>query len=170
VLALTESIIGLFLLLAIVATAAGVGAWLFARILNRRRLRVESAGGDTRSWGGRDHERMRHKYFEKERRARAQRARTRHTRTAHGAADREPSSSSPPNVPGPVNLERLHRETLGLTDRITPETVRKAYKERVREYHPDRVARLGIKLRVLAEEETKRINEAYAYFRKRYGF
>jgi hypothetical protein len=25
-------------------------------------------------------------------------------------------------------------------------------------------------LRALAEEETKRINEAYAYFRKRYGF
>jgi hypothetical protein len=169
VLALPESIIGLFVLLAFVAMAAGVGAWLFARILNRRRLRVEATGGNTRSWGGRDHDRMRHKYFEKERRARAQRARTRHTHAAHGAADREPSSSAP-NVPGPVNLERLHRETLGLTARITPETVRKAYKERVREYHPDQVARLGVKLRVLAEEETKRINEAYAYFRKRYGF
>lgn len=169
-LALTESIIGLFVLLAFVAMAAGVGAWVLARVLNRRRLRVEAAGGATRSWGGRDHERMRHKYFEKERRARAQRARAQHARAAHGAADREPSASAAPNVPGPVNLERLHRETLGLRGQVTPETVRKAYKNRVREYHPDQVARLGIKLRVLAEEETKRINEAYAYFRKRYGF
>jgi DnaJ-domain-containing protein 1 len=149
---------------------AGVGAWALARVLNRRRVQAEMAGNAARSWGGRDHERMRHKYFEKERRARAQRARSQHARATHGAADRGPSASAEPNVPGPVNLERLHGETLGLKGRVTPDAVRKAYKARVREYHPDQVARLGIKLRLLAEEETKRINEAYAFFRKRYGF
>ncbi len=32
-------------------------------------------------------------------------------------------------------------------------------------YHPDRVVGLGAKLQRLAEEETKAINEAYAFFK-----
>jgi hypothetical protein len=161
--ALTESILALFIGLALLAMVAGVGALLWAKALSKRRLRAEMAGEAARSWGGRDHERVRTKYFDKERRAREVRARTRKFREAR--------RTSEPDVPtAPVNLERLHGETLGLRGRITPEEVRQAYKQRVREYHPDQVARLGVKLRVLAEEETKRINEAYAYFRKRYGF
>lgn len=161
-----ESALTLLLGFALLAAVLGVGAWLAARVLQRRRERAEAAGDTPRGWGGRDHERVRNKYFEKERRARAQRSRHRH---AHGA----PRASAPPpatGTPGPINLERLHSETLGLGDTITPHHVRQAYKQRVREYHPDQVARLGVKLRVLAEEEMKRINEAYAYFRKRYGF
>ena len=163
--ALTDSILFLFIGLALLAMVAGVGALLLAKTLSKRRFQAEMAGQAARSWGGRDHERVRTKYFEKERRAREVRARSRKFREARRAADPEP------DVPtAPVNLERLHGDTLGLEGRITPEQVRQAYKQRVREYHPDQVARLGIKLRMLAEEETKRINEAYAYFRKRYGF
>ena len=156
----------LALLVGLVLLAALVGgvAWGVAKVLNGRRRRAEEAGRATRGWGGRDRERVRTKYFDKERRARAQRARHRPPREkARGA-------SPEAEVPGPVNLERLHGETLGLTGTVDPHTVRQAYKARVREYHPDQVARLGVKLRMLAEEETKRINEAYAYFRKRYGF
>lgn len=153
-------LVGLVLLAAII----GVGAWLAAQVLNRRRLHAQAAGRDTRAWGGKDRERVRTKYFDKERRARAQRARHRPPR---GATREAPPKDE---VPGPVNLERFHGETLGLTGNVDPRAIRKAYKDRVREYHPDQVARLGVKLRVLAEEETKRINEAYAYFRKRYGF
>lgn len=163
---LTETALTLFLALALLAAVVGVGAWLTARFFHRGRLRAEAAGHTTRSWGGRDHERVRTKYFDKERRARAQRARFRHVRA-------DPRGYAPPpeaEVPGPVNLDRLHGETLGVRGTITPERVREAYKQRVREYHPDQVARLGVKLRMLAEEETKRINEAYAYFRERYGF
>jgi hypothetical protein len=160
---LTETALFLLVGLALLAAVVGVGAWAVARVLNGRRQRAEEAGSATRGWGGRDRERVRTKYFDKERRARAQRARRRPPRGG-------PSAEVEPEVPGPVNLERLHGETLGLTGEATPETVRQAYKARVREYHPDQVARLGVKLRVLAEEETKRINEAYAYFRERYGF
>ncbi len=155
-----ESVLSLFIGLALVAFVAGVGARLVVAVLQRRRLRAEAAGQAQRGWGGRDHERVRTKYFEKEHRARAVRARHRHARPA---AEPEPE----PAGPGPVNLDRLHRATLGLTGEVTPEVLRRAYKARVREYHPDQVARLGIKLRRLAEDETKRINEAYAYFRKR---
>ncbi|MEP0546667.1 MAG: J domain-containing protein [Rhodothermales bacterium] len=160
---LTETALALFIGLVLLAAVVGVGAWIAAQVLNRRQLRAQAAGRATRAWGGKDRERVRTKYFDKERRARAQRARHRPPRGG-------PSAGAEPEVPGPVNLERLHGETLGLTGEATPETVRQAYKDRVREYHPDQVARLGVKLRVLAEEETKRINEAYAYFRERYGF
>ena len=160
---LTELALALFLGLVLVAALAGLGAWAVSKALLRRRLRAEAVGrAEHVRWGGRDRERVRAKYFEKERRARAYRTRRR-TQTPHAPPPEEP-------VPGPANLDRLHRETLGLAGEITPEAVRAAYKARVREYHPDQVARLGTKLRVLAEEETKRINDAYLYFRKRYGF
>lgn len=157
----TEVILALFFGLVSIAAVAGFGAWAVSKVLLRRRLRAEAAGqARPGGWGGRDHERVRSKYFEKERRARAQRA---HRRS-------RPPHTPPPEEPGPATLDRLHRETLGLGDEITPEAVRAAYKARVRAYHPDQVARLGAKLRVLAEEETKRINDAYAYFREHYGF
>ena len=159
---LTDLIFALFLGLVFITAIAGVTAWLGSKVMRARRLQAEAAGKASGGWGGKDHERVRGKYFEKERRARAQRARRR---------SREPQPPAPETpVPGPVNLDRLHRDTLGLGGDVTPEAVRAAFKTRVREYHPDQVARLGVKLQTLAEEETKRINEAYAYFRERYGF
>ncbi len=160
---LSDSFLLLFAGLAALALVAGVGTRLAVALLRRRRSRAEAAGRRTRDWGGRDRERMRSKYFQKEHRARAVRARHRHLHTAEAPPpEAEAAAPTPP--------ERLHRATLGLSGALTPEAVRLAYKARVREYHPDQVARLGVKLRVLAEEETKRINEAYAYFRKHVGF
>ena len=49
------------------------------------------------------------------------------------------------------------------------DAVRASYRRLVVAYHPDRVTGLGAKLRRLAEEETKAINEAYAYFKARLG-
>jgi DnaJ-domain-containing protein 1 len=43
----------------------------------------------------------------------------------------------------------------------TIQEIKNAFRKRMQEYHPDRVACLGIHLRALAEEETKRINRAY---------
>ena len=37
------------------------------------------------------------------------------------------------------------------------------------EYHPDRVAALGPKLREVAEHETKKINAAYEFFTAKYA-
>ena len=52
---------------------------------------------------------------------------------------------------------------------ITTATLRRHYLRLVAAYHPDRVAGLGAKLQRLAEEETKAINEAYAFFKRRLG-
>ncbi len=44
----------------------------------------------------------------------------------------------------------------------TPQDVRAAYRKKIREYHPDRVAGLGDKLKKMANEESKEINKAYS--------
>ncbi len=51
---------------------------------------------------------------------------------------------------------------LGVTAASTPDEVRTAYKMKIREYHPDRVAGLGEKLKKMADEESKKINKAYS--------
>jgi hypothetical protein len=50
---------------------------------------------------------------------------------------------------------------LGVPSTATAEEIKSAFRKRMQEYHPDRVAPLGVRLRALAEEETKRINRAY---------
>lgn len=150
-----ETALFLFVSLVLLSGAAGLGAWLGVRLLRRR-------SPSQRPWGGRHYARVRNKYFEKERRARDQRARR--------ARETGPPPAADPDVPGPVDLDRLHRATLGLDGELTVKAIKLAYRERMWEYHPDRVAGLGVKLRRMAEEETKRINEAYVYFRQRYGF
>lgn len=51
---------------------------------------------------------------------------------------------------------------LGLSPSATPDEIKLAYRKRIREYHPDRVAGLGEKLRDMANEESKVINHAYS--------
>jgi len=54
---------------------------------------------------------------------------------------------------------------LGVTSGSEMKQIHAAYLARVSEYHPDKVAHLGPKLQSFAEEETKKINEAYAHFK-----
>ena len=55
---------------------------------------------------------------------------------------------------------------LGLKGKVTKKDIRKQYLHLVTQYHPDKVAHLGDKLIAVAEEEMKKINEAYDYFKK----
>lgn len=43
-----------------------------------------------------------------------------------------------------------------------PMDIRTAYKKKISEYHPDRVENLGLKIKEVAEDETRKINAAYA--------
>jgi len=50
---------------------------------------------------------------------------------------------------------------LGLSQGATLVEVKSAYRARIREYHPDKVAHLGSELTELAERKSKEINAAY---------
>lgn len=89
-------------------------------------------------------------------------------------------STSPASRPNRTKEARDDKETsqpseadywniLGLSGNITKEDIRKAYRKAMSEYHPDKVASLGPELRALAEKKAKEINQAYDFFRKRYG-
>jgi DnaJ-domain-containing protein 1 len=64
--------------------------------------------------------------------------------------------------------ERYYARVLGLRGKVTLQDIKSHYRQRMLEYHPDKVASLGAKLRELAEEETKQINAAYEYFCEKY--
>lgn len=50
---------------------------------------------------------------------------------------------------------------LNIDKSSSPADIKKGYRSKIREYHPDKVSKLGDKLYKVAEEETKKINIAY---------
>lgn len=62
--------------------------------------------------------------------------------------------------------EAQYRRVLGVTMQSNAEDIRKAYRELAKQYHPDKVQHLGIKLRDLADAEMKKLNEAYEFLKK----
>jgi len=50
---------------------------------------------------------------------------------------------------------------LNIDKSSSPADIKKGYRSKIREYHPDKVSKLGDKLSKVAEEETKKINIAY---------
>ena len=68
-----------------------------------------------------------------------------------------------------INKEKKYAKILGLNDEITYENIRKTYYSLAHKYHPDKVAHLGDKMRTVAEEKMKIINEAYEYLTLKYS-
>jgi preprotein translocase subunit Sec63 len=58
---------------------------------------------------------------------------------------------------------------LGVRRGDTFDEIRRAYRERMKEYHPDKVAGLGSELRELAEHKAKEINMAFEELKRTYG-
>jgi DnaJ-domain-containing protein 1 len=56
---------------------------------------------------------------------------------------------------------------LGVPRGASPDAVTQAYRERLKEYHPDRVASLGAELQDLAHKKTLDIQRAYAELTRR---
>ena len=70
---------------------------------------------------------------------------------------RETPASPPPRREPPNSPYAL----LDIPRTATFEEIKQAYRQRIAEYHPDKVANLGVELRRVAEEMTRRINNAY---------
>ena len=75
------------------------------------------------------------------------------------------SSSSPDSSPEPKAFDP--HEILGVGRRASSDEVKRAYHDRLREYHPDRVDHLGDDLRELAHLRTLDIRRAYDELKKK---
>jgi len=67
-----------------------------------------------------------------------------------------------------VDKEKNMGKILGLKGKVTKNDIKKAWRDKSKEYHPDKVAMMGDELKELALKKTKEINEAYDYFLKKY--
>jgi hypothetical protein len=66
--------------------------------------------------------------------------------------------------------EFYYYTVLGLPKGAGVEDIKKAYKTLISQYHPDKVSTLGIDLQNLAKKKAQEINEAYQYFKNKFGF
>ena len=57
-------------------------------------------------------------------------------------------------------------EILEISQNSTPTEIKSAYRKRMMEYHPDKVDKLGSKLKKTAEEESKKLNTAYSILKE----
>lgn len=89
-----------------------------------------------------------------------------HERKTAGARPRQSQQAPPPNHQ--VNQMNLSGacELLKVNTNASIEEIKHAYKKRVMEYHPDRVASLGEELQILARNKTQEINQAYDFLKK----
>jgi hypothetical protein len=81
---------------------------------------------------------------------------------------KDPPSAPPGSQGGPFQREvredelpRSWHVILGVAETATLDEIRQAYRVRIGEYHPDKVAALGEELRELANRKSMEINAAY---------
>jgi DnaJ like chaperone protein len=79
--------------------------------------------------------------------------------TGRGDRSRTGSEDEPPQESS--TAKRPWWEVLGVPQIATRNEIAAAYKRRISEYHPDKVANLGEEIRAVAERRSKEINAAY---------
>ena len=75
------------------------------------------------------------------------------------------NSYTPPGPGGPLDLEEASK-ILGVGPGATLDEIGRAYKEKMRMSHPDKVTHLSEELQEKAKELTLRLNEAYDLIKK----
>lgn len=66
------------------------------------------------------------------------------------------------------NPEERYMQILGVTKEDGPGDIKRKYKDLLSKYHPDKVQHLGVEFQEMAENKTRKIVEAYEFFRKKY--
>jgi DnaJ like chaperone protein len=87
----------------------------------------------------------------------------RETRESEGPGRKERSSRAQPAASEPAFDPY---EVLGIPASASAEAIQSAYKARMKEYHPDKVAHLGEELQDLAHRKALEIEQAYRQLRK----
>ena len=75
-----------------------------------------------------------------------------------------------PGTPTPAWNSKNPYDVLGASESDSEDDIKRKYKQAILQYHPDRVAHLGLELRELAAKKTTEINAAFAAIRKMRGF
>ena len=75
------------------------------------------------------------------------------------------NSYTPPGPGGPLTMEEAYRK-LGVSSNATLDEIARAYKEKMRMSHPDKVNHLSEELQEKAKELTLKLNEAYDLIKK----
>jgi DnaJ-domain-containing protein 1 len=73
------------------------------------------------------------------------------------------STSAPPSPPSPATDPYA---TLGVSASATDDEIEQAWRRKMSEYHPDRVANSADEIRALAEKRASEINAAYETIQK----
>ena len=66
-----------------------------------------------------------------------------------------------------VDQENRYLRILGVQAKASSEQIKKAYRKRIAEYHPDKVQRMAPEIRELAQKRTAELTEAYTYFKEK---
>lgn len=88
---------------------------------------------------------------------------------AMGGAQQDNSCHEEPNNEKPSEEDYILTSwfrILEVSEDASQEQIIAAYRQKIRQYHPDKVAQLGAEIRELAEFKSKQINTAYDYAMK----
>lgn len=89
-------------------------------------------------------------------------------RSEHEPADHSANTGSGPQSPAGSNRTKAFdaHAVLGVERSASSDAIQTAYRARMMEYHPDKVAHLGEELQKLAHEKSQEIQRAYQQLRR----
>ena len=74
------------------------------------------------------------------------------------------------NFKDKIGTELEACEILGISVSANIDEIKAAYKNLIKQYHPDKVAGLGDEIKKVAEKKSLEINKAYEYLKKKRNF